>query len=304
MDEQIGGVHLNYEYYPGKELYLDGAEDELLTIVQNTPKENYNQVIAARKSWPIMYHLSHIRTNIVEWLPITKDDSVLEIGSGCGAITGVLAAKAKNVDCIELSKKRSLVNATRNQNFDNIEIMLGNFQDIEKNITKKYDYITLIGVLEYAASYIHSEKPYVEFLEIIAKHLTPNGKIIVAIENKYGLKYWAGCKEDHLSTYFSGLEGYVNVDSVQTFSKKELIALAEESGLSSQTFYYPYPDYKFPLSIYSDDYLPKRGELNNNFRNFDNERMVLFDETRVFDTIIADGEFDFFSNSYLVVLGA
>lgn len=28
-------------------------------------------------------------------MPITKEDSVLEIGAGCGAITGVLARMAK-----------------------------------------------------------------------------------------------------------------------------------------------------------------------------------------------------------------
>ena len=46
-------------------------------------------------------------------MPITKEDRVLEIGAGCGAITGTLAAKAGSVDCIELSRSRSLVNATR-----------------------------------------------------------------------------------------------------------------------------------------------------------------------------------------------
>ena len=125
---------------------------------------------------------------------------------------------------------------------------------------------------------------------------------MIAIENKYGLKYWAGCKEDHTAAFFSGLEGYVGVENVRTFSKKELKEIADEVGLKKQTFYYPYPDYKLPLSIYSDEYLPKPGELNNNFRNFDNERMVLFDESRVFDNIIKDGMFDQYSNSYLVIL--
>ena len=32
---------------------------------------------------------------------------------------------------------------------DNLKILVGNFQEIEKNLTEKYDYITLIGVFEY-----------------------------------------------------------------------------------------------------------------------------------------------------------
>lgn len=301
--EYIGKVALHYDCYSGKDLYEDGSEDELLEIVSNNSEDKYNSIIDCRKDWAILYHLSDIRENIVDWMPISKSDEVLEIGAGCGAITGALARKAVHVDCIELSRKRSLVNATRHKDMDNIDIQVGNFQDVEKSLNKKYQYITLIGVLEYAASYIKSDKPYVEFLNIIKKHLAPNGKIVVAIENKYGLKYWAGCKEDHLGTYYSGIEGYIGVDSVKTFSKNGLIKLGEESGLTNMEFYYPYPDYKLPMTIYSDSYLPKQGELTNNFRNFDAERMMVFDEAKVFDNLISDDMFDIFSNSYLVLYG-
>lgn len=301
--EYIGKVKLDYQYYGGRDLYVDGSEEELLDIVKTHTKSEYNRVIEARKSWPILYHLSDIRGNIVDWMPISKDDTVLEIGAGCGAITGTLAKKAGRVDCIELSRARSLVNAERNKEYDNVNIVVGNFQDVEKNLTEQYDYITLIGVLEYAASYIESENPYEEFLNIIKKHLKPTGKIVTAIENKYGLKYWAGCKEDHLGTYYSGLEGYVGVDSVRTFSKNGLAKLFLNCGICDIEFYYPYPDYKLPLTIYSDAYLPVTGALCNNFRNFDNERMIVFDETKVFDNLISDGMFDIFSNSFLVVAG-
>ena len=273
--EYIGKVSLDYKYYSGEDLYKDGSEEELLDIVRNADESEYNKIIEEKKSWPILYHLSDIRGNIVDWIPFTKEDSVLEIGAGCGAITGTLANRAGYVDCIELSKARSLVNAERHKSSDNINIIVGNFQDIEKDIEKKYDYITLIGVLEYAASYIESDTPYEEFLNIIKGHLKPDGKIIIAIENKYGLKYWAGCREDHLGTYFSGIEGYVGVDSVRTFSKNGLIKLLTGVGLDDISFYYPYPDYKLPLSIYSDDFLPQEGSLNNNFRNFDNDRMLI-----------------------------
>ncbi len=296
-------VKINYEYYSGSDLYLDGSEDTLLDIVTNYTKEEYSSVIEEKKDWAILYHLSEVRGNIVSFLPITKEDDVLEIGAGCGAITGTLADMARSVDCIELSKKRSLVNAVRNKEYDNITINVGNFQDIEPNIEKKYDYITLIGVLEYAASYIAAKEPYVEFLKIIKKHLKEDGKLIIAIENKYGLKYFAGCREDHLATFFSGIEGYMNCDSVRTFSKNGLEKLSKDAGYKDIEFYYPYPDYKLPLAIYSDDFLPEAGELNVNLRNFDSDRMLLFDESNAFDNIISDGMFDFFSNSFLVLIG-
>ena len=87
LPEQIGRVTLNYKHYPGKDLYSDGEiEDEILSIVKNASKVEYASIIEERKSWPILYHLSPLRGNIVDWLPIGPNDKVLEIGSGCGEI--------------------------------------------------------------------------------------------------------------------------------------------------------------------------------------------------------------------------
>lgn len=301
--EKIGGVTLVYDDYIGKDLYVDGSEEILLELVKNNPPSEYNRLIKESGTWAVLYHLSHIRGNIVDFLPIGRQDKVLEIGAGCGAITGTLAKKAGSVECIELSKARSLVNAYRNREYDNITIKVGNFQDVEAKLTEQYDYITLIGVFEYAKSYIQDETPFDTFLSMIKKHLAPGGKIVIAIENKFGLKYFAGCREDHLGIYYTGLEGYPNSDSVETFSKDELTKIAMRNGLEDITFYYPYPDYKLPQTVYSDDYLPEVGELSNNYRNFDGDRMINFNESKVFDEIVKDGKFPFFSNSFLVLLG-
>lgn len=301
--ERIGKVTLDLSLYSGTDLYSEGqSEDELLEVVKNHEPNEYNSIIKERKNWSFLYHLSHLRGNIVEWIDELNGAEVLEIGSGCGAVTGYVADKAKSVDCVELSKKRSLINAYRNKDRDNITINVGNFQDIEKKLTKSYDVITLIGVFEYAASYINHKTPYAQFLNIIKKHLKPGGHIIIAIENKFGLKYWAGCKEDHVGLYFEGIEGYPQTSGVRTFSKAELENIFAECGFNNVRFFYPYPDYKLPVAIYSDDYLPEVGELQMNMRNFDGERVVAFDESRVFDNIIRNGQFPFFSNSYLVIL--
>lgn len=300
--EKIGNVILDDSCYPGQDLYSDGkVEDQLLEIAKTCGEEEYNRVIEDTASWAVMYHFSNIRQNIVEWLPMKKTDKVLEIGSGCGAITGALAKKAGQVHCIELSKKRSLVNAYRNRKYENVKILMGNFQDIEKKLEVKYEYITLIGVFEYADGYISGENPYIQMLEVVKKHLAPGGKIVVAIENRLGLKYWAGCTEDHVGRYFEGLEGYTNTKGVRTFSKREWENMIQSAGMKAE-FYYPYPDYKFPTVIYSDEYLPNKGELNLNAANFDRERLVLFDEAKVYDSLIGEGLFPMFSNSFLILL--
>ncbi|WP_198528767.1 class I SAM-dependent methyltransferase [Kineothrix alysoides] len=124
--EQIGKIVLDYKYYPGEDLYCDGAvEDELLDIVKNYSPIEYRRIIEERAKWPVLYHLSPLRENIVDWVPMDKDAKVLEVGAGCGAITGSLAKKAGSVTCIDLSKKRSMINAYRHQDCDNVTIHVG-----------------------------------------------------------------------------------------------------------------------------------------------------------------------------------
>ena len=303
--EQIGKAVLDYRFYPEDDKYTDGAiEDEMLEIARNCAPEQYERVIVEKKSWPILYHFSYLRENIIRWLPMDGSENVLEIGAGPGAITGALCEKGRQVTVIDLSKKRCLINAYRHKDCDNLHFLVGNFQDIEPKLTAQYDLITLIGVFEYAQFSIQSEDPFVDYLKRIRTHLAPGGRLVIAIENRIGLKYWAGATEDHTGIYFEGLEGYPTTNYVRTFSKPELEQVIRRAGLSSMEFYYPYPDYKFPERIYSDAYLPKKGELNRNRQNFDRERIQLFSEERVYDTLIESGLFPQFSNSFLVVVRA
>jgi SAM-dependent methyltransferase len=248
--------------------------------------------------WAILYHLSPIRQNILEWYDFDQNATVLEIGSGCGAISGLFCEKVKRVVGIELSKRRSMINAERNKQFDNLEIMVGNFEDIE--LTEQFDYVTLIGVLEYADSYINSDKPYEEMLRKVKKFLKPGGKLIIAIENKFGLKYWAGAMEDHTGNLFDGLEDYRNVSSVRTFSKNEIEELLGQAGYSENEFFYPIPDYKLPNVVYSEKFLPSMGDLRNMSTAYDRARFKLFDEDTVYDQLCKDKQFEYFSNSFLI----
>lgn len=296
--KKIGKVILNLDYFDDSDVYNEGddVENRVLEIVKST--DDYTEAIANDNRWPILYQLSPRRETITVPMDIKKEDIVLEVGAGMGAITGAIARRCKKVDCIELSKRRSLANAYRNKNYDNIEIFVGNFQDIP--VTKSYDVVTLIGVLEYAQSYIKGESPYDIFLQKVSSCLKPGGKLYVAIENKLGLKYFAGCSEDHLGKPFVGIEGYSNEDTVRTFSKSQLEHLLLNNGFQSTYFYYPYPDYKLPIEIYSDDYMPKDLSCIPTIVNYDLDRLVCFDESKVYKSLLSTEELKILANSFLV----
>ena len=302
VNKKIGQVKLNYAHYKGNDIYSDGSiEDVILNACMNNKEK---ELLYSSVDYAVLYHLSSIRENLIEWYPINKDESVLEIGSGCGAMTGILSEKSKFVTCVELSSKRSLINAYRHSQRDNIEILVGNFQDIEADLGK-YDVITLIGVWEYSENYIQSEEPFLEMLDVVKRHLTPNGRLIIAIENKMGLKYWNGALEDHTGKQYSGLNDYVDDydRKVRTFSKYEIEELFFKAHIEEYKFYYPMPDYKLPSAIYSDEYMPNIGELRTFKKDYSYAHVYNFNDAIVNDQICNDKMFHYFANSFLIICG-
>lgn len=294
------GAKFNLDFYTGNDHYSDGdIEDELLEIVRSG--KDIDEVLLNDNRWPILYHLSPIRQNIINWYPFKENSTCLEIGAGCGAITGALCDRLDKVVAVELSKRRATINYERHKEYDNLEIIVANLNDIK--FEEKFDYITLNGVLEYAGSFTKTKEPYLDFLKQIKQYLKPDGKLIVAIENRYGLKYFAGAREDHTANFFDSIEGYEGIDSVRTFGKKELEDLLANSGYKAQEFYYPHPDYKMPLEIYSSSFLPSPDTFLPSAPNFDYDRYTLFDESKAFRGIIENNQFEFFANSFLVICG-
>lgn len=300
--QRVGEVLFNLDFYNGEDSYSDGPiEDELLELVKTYNEDELLSLIYEDSRWPILYHLSPIRRNLIDWIPMRPSSSVLEIGAGCGALTKSLCEKAEKVVSVELSKKRAEILAYRNQEFRNLEVRVGNFSEMpfEK---EGFDYITLIGVLEYAETFLKKgNKSHTVFLNQICEILKPDGELWLAIENKFGLKYWAGAPEDHTGHLFDGLENYPHNSKVKTFSRHELTVLLENSGFKDLSFYYPSPDYKLPTEIYSDDFLPDPESFNGISPNFDYDRLDMFHEQTVFTQLIRNDMFPFFANSFLVL---
>lgn len=291
----------NLTWYKNEDLYSEGEiEDKIIDMIAGNETENYSKAIAEEFGWSTYYHLTHTRKNIVNWYPFKKDSSVLEIGCGMGAITNLLCEKCNDVTAVELSRKRATAALLRCKDKENLEIIVGNLNDIE--FGKKFDYITLIGVLEYQGKYTNTDNPYMDFIKEIKKLLKPDGRLLIAIENKYGLKYWCGAREDHTGIPFAGINQYSFTDNgVRTFSKAELDRLIKESGFKNTYFYYPMPDYKLPRVIYSENWLPD-SESSQNLRPYyaPDRSTLVADEMSIYKDVIDNNVFEFFANSFLV----
>ena len=92
MTETIGKITLNLDKYPGEDYYCDGSvEDEILDIVKKYSTVEYDRIIAERKSESLLADpVSFVGSagKYRGFSSIQKTEKVLEVGSGCGAITG------------------------------------------------------------------------------------------------------------------------------------------------------------------------------------------------------------------------
>ncbi|AJY74603.1 class I SAM-dependent methyltransferase [Paenibacillus beijingensis] len=304
MTDIIGNVKMNLQFYTGEDSYNDGdIEDEILQLVKTTANNPLEiaKVLAQDSRWPVLYHLSSQRLNLLDWYSFDPNGRVLEIGAGCGALTGLLCEKTQQVIAVELSKRRAEIIGNRHRNQKNLEVVVGNLNDIQ--LQQQFDYVTLIGVLEYAGKFTTSSSPFHQFLLKIKEFIEDDGTLIIAIENKYGLKYWAGAREDHTGRIFDSLENYRSHEQdlgVATFSNHELRNLLTETGFKDIEFYYPMPDYKMPVAIYTDDFSPSPGSFAPNTDSYDQDRFLLFNEERTAKGITETGQFGFFANSFLV----
>lgn len=254
----------------------------------------------------VFHNFTDARENLISWFPFLENASVLEIGAGMGALTGLLCQKCRNVVALEHSPKRAEIIRKRHNKYTNLEVISGDIFTYE--FTRKYDYILLIGVLEYMGINSQLDNPYTAVLKRVHSLLNENGTLLLAIENRFGLKYWCGAAEDHTGIPFDGIAGYNDKgyttryfkSGVRTFSKAKLKSFLISSGFDKLRWYYPLPDYKFPAAVFSDLHLPKKSDIEAIKFSYPMESELVANEKELYADVIDNGKFDFFANSFLV----
>lgn len=261
---------------------------------------------AACIDWPSYYHLSCIRANIVR--PFEEGLSgadVLEVGAGCGAITRFLGESGANVCALEGSHRRARIARLRTSDLSNVTVVAENFETFA--VDRKFDFITFVGVLEYAHQFIQGAHPACSMLAKARSLLKPTGAVLIAIENQLGLKYFAGAPEDHIGRRMFGLEDRYSPNGVRTYGRAELATLVGDAGFSHTRFYAPFPDYKFPVTIFSEEGLTAQdfdaaSVLSSSiFSDRQLTSYLSFDLPRVWDVVVRNRLGMELANSFLVV---
>ena len=290
--------------------YLDGAEKYVSDTIKNATDLSScsRELIDHIKDWPSRYHFSIKRNNLLEGLAelFDKDSRVLELGSGCGTITRWLGERFREVDAIEGSFSRASITKLRSRGLDHVNVYCDDIMRVSFN--KKYDIATLIGVLEYVPFYDKDrddpKESCVSILKKLNDALNEQGILVLAIENKLGIKYFTGCGEDHTMRQYDGLAGYPDKTPV-TFSRYELEDILKKAGFNNIQFYHLFPDYKLADTIIAetDDVQSLRpyNWIKTPFGDYSGSRWYSVPELLALKTIADSKQFWQFSNSFIVL---
>jgi hypothetical protein len=136
--------------------------------------------------------------------------------------------------------------------------------------------------------------------------LKPGGMLILAIENQLGLKYFAGHEEDHVGIPYRGIQDSYGAKTSVTFGRTALASLITEAGFASSEFFYPFPDYKLPSVIFSEDGISNEYInaadilLGHSSRSYNGLVSLSFDEQLTWQALQKNGLVKDFANSFLV----
>ena len=292
--------------------YSDGEEIEsrIAEIIAGAKDISIfsGELVDGHTDWASVYHLSSSRANILRpFREMIAGADVLEIGAGCGAITRYLGECGARVLALEGSPRRAAIARSRTRDLQKVTVVADRFDHF--TCSHRFDVVTLIGVLEYAALFTEGDDPMVKMLERVRGFLKPGGKLIIAIENQLGLKYFAGAAEDHLGIPMYGIEGRYGAKEPQTFGRKELGEILRRGGFANQSFMAPFPDYKLPVSIVTEQGMSCAGfdaaalAWQSSRRDLQLPAWLVFAPELVWPVVAANGLTLDLANSFVVVAG-
>ena len=83
------------------------VDQDIDRFITAHPDRNFDKVLEEEERWSVFFQLTDLRAGLFGWYEMPPDADVLEIGSGFGALTGVLCEHAAHVTATERSLFRA-----------------------------------------------------------------------------------------------------------------------------------------------------------------------------------------------------
>ncbi len=266
-----GGDYWTPPDFENRNSYQDTPAQTLHTIISEietgTP---WREAVAShyREPSPWLYRIitDPSRDLFFRQYPINPGSTILDIGAGWGQIS-LPFARDHTVVALEPTPERlAFIKAVARQERLNQRIVCVQSDFMDVSFDPIFDVACCIGVLEWVPKFRTGRSRDLQsaFLSRIRSILKPGGKLVMGIENRFGLKYLLGSSDDHIgSPNIAVLDGALANTRFKeatgtelrsfTYTFAEYTALFSEAGFLQVKAYAAFPDYKVPSIIMPAD---------------------------------------------------
>lgn len=224
---------------------------------------------------------------IIKWYGITKESKAACLVSEHGnsrLIAEALKDKGVDVSCILTEDRKDGQKAC------------------DKVICNSavYDIVIAIDVLEYAKD-IEQSLAYVRSL------LKPDGTLILATDNRLGIRYFCGDQDPFSGKNYDGIENYRHllpweIESMEgrVYSKAEWIEFLEKAGFNKHRFFSVFPRISNPQLLLAEDYEPNEALDIRIFPEYNNPDTVFLLEEELYPSLMDNKLLHSMANGFFI----
>ena len=221
-----------------------------------------------------------IQSGLLQWYGFKPDSEILYIGREEDAVAEMLKGRAGVLVCVSCE-------------------MVG-AESWRQTYGEKFDYIISVAALE---RQLHPER----LLTCLRKLLKADGKLLLGMNNRFGLRYFCGDRDPYTERSFDGVEGYrrayakkEDIFQGRMYSKAELKAMLQGAGWEECRFYAVLSDLENPTLIYDQDFLPNEDLSGRLFPTYHYPNTVFLEEECLYKDLSENGMFHQMANAYLI----
>lgn len=234
--------------------------------------------MAMENQWEPM--VRELQKGLLRWYDFNTGGKVLYIGKPTDALAEALLEQFLTVTCAALE-----------QTAENNWIM---------EHADYFDYLVSVTDLEKCQCPEH-------FLARWKTLLKPDGRMLLGMNNRLGLRYFCGDRDPYTDRNFDGIENYKRVYANQEdafqgnmYDQASLRQMLRQAGWGSVQFFSVLTDLKNPYLLYSEHAIPNEDLANRLFPTYHYPDSVFLEEETLYEGLIRNGMFHQMANAYLI----
>ena len=141
----------------------------------------------------------------------------------------------------------------------------------------------------------------------LSRYLAPQGHLLLAMNNRMGLRYFCGDKDPYTGQVFDGPEGYrmaygqkADIFQGGMYGGGEVRRWLRDAGFAGVQFYAVLSDLSHPAFLFREDFLPNEDLTGRVFPFYNQPESVYLEEENLYPSLIVNGLFHQLANAYLV----